>query len=188
MWASNRKVRKSSARADQFFPVNSLHSNVSHAEAPLPFKMTPACGRRNYLCRSVFDLETRGDWMNKIFAIAFTLLLTSGLALAQTSGDREKKTAKEQKKSTTATPADKVALNPQPLPPKERKAGGDPASKVALNPQPLPPKERKAGGESAESKVALNPQPEPPGVQSANKKKNVDAGKKKTPAPATSTK
>jgi hypothetical protein len=41
---------------------------------------------------------------------------------------------------------DRVALNPQPLPPGER---------VALNPQPLPPRRR----------VGLNPQPEPPSVR-----------------------
>src|SRR6266853_6655894 len=147
--------------------------------------------------------------MKKLFAIAFTLLLAASLSWAQASGTdktppADKKVTKTSsaeskvalnpqplppgEKSKTTSAADKVSLNPQPLPPKERKAGGDPASKVALNPQPLPPKERKAGGEQTESKVALNPQPEPPGVQSANKKKNVDAGKKKTPAPATSTK
>ena len=124
--------------------------------------------------------------MKRTLAIAFTLLLTAGLALAQASGDSEKKTEKQHKKSGKATSTDKVSLNPQPLPPGERKAGGDPASKVELNPQPLPPKERKAGGDPA-SKVELNPQPEPPGVQSTNKKKNVDTGKKKTPAPASAT-
>jgi len=99
--------------------------------------------------------------MKRTLAIAFTLLLTAGLALAQASGDSEKKTEKQHKKSGKATSADKVSLNPQPLPPGERKAGGDPASKVELNPQPLPPKERKAGGDPA-SKVELNPQPLPP--------------------------
>src|SRR4029077_17654600 len=93
-------------------------------------RLRPSLGRRNYLCRRVFDLETKGDWMKKIFAIAFTVLLTAGLALAQASADTKKKTEKKKKKTEPATPADKVALNPQPLPPKERKAGGDPASKV----------------------------------------------------------
>src|SRR6266853_5392093 len=119
--------------------------------------------------------------MKKLFALACTLLLMAGVSIAQIRPDSLSKTSQNYNKNKTASPASKVALNPQPLPPGERKAGGDPASKVSLNPQPLPPKERKAGGESAESKVALNPQPEPPGVQSANKKKNVDAGKKKTP-------
>ena len=44
---------------------------------------------------------------------------------------------------------DKVALNPQPLPPKSLKDA------VALNPQPLPPNDPLAT-------VALNPQPLPP--------------------------
>lgn len=44
---------------------------------------------------------------------------------------------------------DAVALNPQPLPPK------DPSGPVSLNPQPLPPKE-------AQIPVALKPNPLPP--------------------------
>src|SRR5437016_2253981 len=145
--------------------------------------------------------------MKKLFAIAFTLLLTGSLSWAQASGadktpPADKKVTKTSsaeskvalnpqplppgEKSKTTSAADKVSLNPQPLPPKERKAGGDPASKVALNPQPLPPNERKAGGEQAESKVALNPQPEPPGATASTKKKSSAAGKKvSTPAGST---
>src|SRR6267154_2650106 len=99
--------------------------------------------------------------MKKLFALACTLLLMAGVSIAQIRLDSLSKTSQNYKKNKTASPASKVALNPQPLPPGERKAGGDPASKVALNPQPLPPKERKAGGDPA-SKVALNPQPLPP--------------------------
>jgi hypothetical protein len=101
--------------------------------------------------------------MKNHFTLAFTLLLTASLAQAQAGGGTVAgKIAKTDKKITkTPSAASKVSLNPQPLPPGERKAGGDPASKVSLNPQPLPPGERKAGGDPA-SKVSLNPQPLPP--------------------------
>ncbi|HEV7674925.1 MAG TPA: hypothetical protein VGQ12_10380 [Candidatus Angelobacter sp.] len=99
--------------------------------------------------------------MKKVFTLACMLVLMAGVLMSQTPTDSLSKTSQNDKKSKTASPASKVALNPQPLPPGERKAGGDPASKGALNPQPLPPKERKAGGDPA-SKVALNPQPLPP--------------------------
>jgi len=35
----------------------------------------------------------------------------------------------------------RVALNPQPLPPKQKVGSASAASKVSLNPQPLPPKQ-----------------------------------------------
>jgi hypothetical protein len=113
--------------------------------------------------------------MNKRFALALTLLLGASLSFAQANGGSDSKTAPANKKTTgKATSAQsKVALNPQPLPPRERKAGGDPASKVSLNPQPLPPKQAKVGSTSAASKVSLNPQPLPPKVQNSNAKKDL---------------
>ena len=102
----------------------------------------------------------------KKFTLACTLLLMAGVSIAQIRPDSLSKTSQNYKKSKTASPASKVALNPQPLPPGERKAGGDPASKVALNPQPLPPKQGKVGSTSRASKVSLNPQPLPPKVGS----------------------
>jgi len=100
--------------------------------------------------------------MKKLFTLACTLLVMAGVSISQTRPDSLSKTSQNYKKSKTASPASKVALNPQPLPPGERKAGGDPASKVSLNPQPLPPKQAKVGSTSAASKVSLNPQPLPP--------------------------
>ncbi len=107
--------------------------------------------------------------MNKRFALALTLLLGASLSFAQANGGSDSKTAPANKKTTgKATSAQsKVALNPQPLPPGERKAGGDPASKVSLNPQPLPPKQGKVDSTSAANKVSLNPQPLPPGERKA---------------------
>ena len=60
---------------------------------------------------------------------------------------------------------DAVALNPQPLPPKEIGAGSfvNRFDAVAVNPQPLPPRELVAGVRaSLLDAVALNPQPLPP--------------------------
>lgn len=149
--------------------------------------------------------------MKKLFTFVLTMLLTAGVVMAQASGDTGAGAKADKKITKTPSAASKVSLNPQPLPPGERKAGGDPGSKVSINPQPLPPGERKAGGDpaskvslnpqplppkqgktgsaSAESKVALNPQPEPPGVQSSAKKKTAAAGKKvSVPANTTSPK
>ncbi len=149
--------------------------------------------------------------MKKLFTFVLSVLLSAGVVMAQASGDAGAGAKADKKITKTPSAASKVSLNPQPLPPGERKAGGDPASKVSINPQPLPPGERKAGGDpaskvslnpqplppkqgktgstSAESKVALNPQPEPPGVQSSAKKKNAAAGKKvSVPANTTSPK
>jgi hypothetical protein len=116
--------------------------------------------------------------MNKRFALALTLLLGASLSFAQANAGSDSKTAPANKKTAgKATSAQsKVALNPQPLPPGERKAGGDPASKVSLNPQPLPPGERKAGGDPA-SKVSLNPQPLPPKVGSSATQKTSTSNK-----------
>ncbi|HSW25957.1 MAG TPA: hypothetical protein VLJ62_24565 [Burkholderiaceae bacterium] len=61
-------------------------------------------------------------------------------------------------------PLDAVALNPQPLPPRE--LGGSLHGRlnaVALNPQPLPPHELGIGSLLRRlDAVALNPQPLPP--------------------------
>ena len=119
--------------------------------------------------------------MKKLFTLACTLLLMAGVSIAQIRPDSLSKTSQNYKKSKTASPASKVALNPQPLPPGERKAGGDPASKVSLNPQPLPPKQGKVGSTSTASKVSLNPQPLPPKVGSTATQKvstSNKAGKK----------
>ncbi|HEY5028303.1 MAG TPA: hypothetical protein VIK39_07830 [Candidatus Angelobacter sp.] len=107
--------------------------------------------------------------MNKRFALAFALLLGASLSFAQATGGSNSKTAPDSRKAAGKATSEqsKVALNPQPLPPGERKAGGDPASKVSLNPQPLPPKQGKVGSTSAASKVSLNPQPLPPGERKA---------------------
>ena len=104
--------------------------------------------------------------MKKLFTFVLTMLLTAGVVMAQTSGDTGAGAKADKKITKTPSAASKVSLNPQPLPPGERKAGGDPASKVSLNPQPLPPGERKAGGDPG-SKVSINPQPLPPGERKA---------------------
>jgi hypothetical protein len=70
-----------------------------------------------------------------------------------------------------ANPASRVALNPQPLPPRESRfphaqvwSGG--AGSRMLNPQPLPPRESQFSGPQVWSGGAgsrmLNPQPLPP--------------------------
>jgi hypothetical protein len=62
-------------------------------------------------------------------------------------------------------PAEDVALNPQPLPPRDMLFGtlSHRFDTVALNPQPLPPRETLLGGPSHRfDTVALNPQPVPP--------------------------
>ena len=62
-----------------------------------------------------------------------------------------------------AHPGDTVALNPQPLPPRETLLGAHRFDLVALNPQPLPPREMLFGALSHHfDAVALNPQPLPP--------------------------
>jgi len=58
---------------------------------------------------------------------------------------------------------DSVALNPQPLPPKDSSTGlARCYETVALNPQPLPPKEIAPGPPDPIGPIALNPQPLPP--------------------------
>jgi hypothetical protein len=151
--------------------------------------------------------------MKRILAVTIAALLLGSAALAQDTGGDKRKTAeskavqKSQKtdaqaagKKTSSTravpqanpfptkkPSDKVALNPQPLPPGAKKASTSPESKVALNPQPLPPGAKK-GPTSPESKVALNPQPLPPKAQTASQKKSTSTAKsgKKSPSPGTS--
>ena len=64
-----------------------------------------------------------------------------------------------------AHPGDEVALNPQPLPPRDMLFGtlSHRFDAVALNPQPLPPREALLGGLAHRfDTVALNPQPLPP--------------------------
>ncbi|MGZ7105481.1 MAG: hypothetical protein ACXVKC_08600, partial [Candidatus Angelobacter sp.] len=56
----------------------------------------------------------------------------------------------------------------------KKSKASSPASKVALNPQPLPPKQAKVGTTSAASKVSLNPQPLPPKVQNSNAQKSLN--------------
>ncbi len=84
--------------------------------------------------------------------------------------------------SSYSSALDKVALNPQPLPPREEIAASLSSvsgllshssrfDAVAINPQPLPPRELSSYS-SALDRVALNPQPLPPreavaGYQSA---------------------
>ena len=101
--------------------------------------------------------------MKKLFTLACMLLPIAGVSMAQVRFDSLSKTSQNYKKSKAASPASKVSLNPQPLPPKQAKVGTtSAASKVSLNPQPLPPKQAKVGTTSAASKVSLNPQPLPP--------------------------
>ena len=60
---------------------------------------------------------------------------------------------------------DKVAINPQPLPPKNAAVAnaGFPADWATLNPQPLPPKNASTANATFPSGwVTLNPQPLPP--------------------------
>lgn len=144
--------------------------------------------------------------MNKQFAFVVSLLLTGALAVAQTAAPRPKtKTLKAQnataaekvqlnpqplppgaQKNTSTQNASKVALNPQPLPPGKMKQNTSAASKVALNPQPLPPGKANQNT-SAASKVALNPQPLPPGkvatTTSVKAKKTKGSGGAASPAP-----
>ena len=146
--------------------------------------------------------------MKKLLALSFTLLLGASLSLAQGSTDTGAKNTSKQAKSKTSTaaekvelnpqplppgaksksvtPADKVSLNPQPLPPREKSKTVTPAEKVSLNPQPLPPKTATGTGASAANKVSLNPQPEPPGAQSAKTRK-AGGDNKKVSVPAATT-
>jgi hypothetical protein len=133
----------------------------------------------------------KGCNMKNVFAVGVTALLACTLAFGQSPEAKkaplkkhQRVPAKVQKGSASAeskvalnpqplppkaqsgppiSPASKASLNPQPLPPKSKIQGPpiSPASKVSLNPQPLPPKQ-KVGSSSAASKVSLNPQPLPP--------------------------
>jgi hypothetical protein len=149
--------------------------------------------------------------MRRILAFTTVMLLVAGTAFAQ--GDRSKtttstsivtrktqntnattgaKTGSSSNKKTvvpqaqpfpTRRPADKVELNPQPLPPggKQKTSQNVSAgSKVSLNPQPLPPggKQKTSQNVSAGSKVSLNPQPLPPKVQTSQKYNSNEKGKK----------
>src|SRR5690349_3834281 len=67
--------------------------------------------------------------------------------------------------SPIASALARIALNPQPLPPKAQTLADSGFDRVALNPQPLPPKSQSLWG-SALDKIALNPQPLPPGIRS----------------------
>jgi len=107
--------------------------------------------------------------MRKLFTVACMLLPIAGVSMAQVRLDSLSKASQNYKKSKAVSPASKVSLNPQPLPPKQAKVGStSAASKVSLNPQPLPPKQAKVGSTSAASKVSLNPQPLPPKIQKGN--------------------
>ena len=72
-------------------------------------------------------------------------------------------------KNALGNVSDRVALNPQPLPPKPAPDPGpyiknilaNAFNRVALNPQPLPPKEAMFAGAGLDS-VSLNAQPLPP--------------------------
>ncbi|MBZ5524874.1 MAG: hypothetical protein LAP21_21795, partial [Acidobacteriia bacterium] len=56
-----------------------------------------------------------------------------------------------------------------------------PENKVAINPQPLPPRVQESGKKGSRvNKVALNPQPEPPGVAHDMSKTKVKAGTQKS--------
>jgi hypothetical protein len=59
---------------------------------------------------------------------------------------------------------DAVAVNPQPLPPREFSASvrSSLLDAIAINPQPLPPGELNAGMHDRLDPVAINPQPLPP--------------------------
>ena len=106
--------------------------------------------------------------MKKRFAFVISLLLAGALAVAQTAAPTP---AKKALKPQTATAAEKVQLNPQPLPPgaqKSKTAQKSPGSKVELNPQLLPPGAKANQNTSAASKVELNPQPLPPGAKTAS--------------------
>jgi len=84
--------------------------------------------------------------MKKLFTLACMLLPIVGVSTAQVRLDSLSKTSQNYKKTKAVSPASKVSLNPQPLPPKQAKVGAtSAASKVSLNPQPLPPKQGNAG-------------------------------------------
>lgn len=95
-----------------------------------------------------------------------TIVCTLTLGLAAAAGTRAAepgpvRTGSPVRAAATAAPGSgqKVALNPQPLPPRWL-SPYSPAGKVMLNPQPPPP--RTSGGPF--DKVLLNPQPLPPRV------------------------
>jgi hypothetical protein len=68
----------------------------------------------------------------------------------------------------STSPLAKVALNPQPLPPRSGVEGvAARFSKVALNPQPLPPRSAVEGVAGRFQGSQINPQPEPPGSLAA---------------------
>jgi hypothetical protein len=139
--------------------------------------------------------------MKKLLTVVFTMMVAGSLGFAQTSGDKKKAVSSGGDRPTESiavktktsnggkntSPASKVALNPQPLPPGAKNTS--PASKVALNPQPLPPG---AKNTSPASKVELNPQPLPPRVQptqaqTASHKKGAIAAKSKKGSAGTNT-
>ncbi|HSK42684.1 MAG TPA: hypothetical protein VLA83_02225 [Candidatus Binatia bacterium] len=60
--------------------------------------------------------------MKKGFTIALTLALAAGVSMAQAGGGTGAATKADKKIMKTPSAASKVSLNPQPLPPGERKA------------------------------------------------------------------
>src|SRR6266852_2973765 len=104
--------------------------------------------------------------MKNLFAVGAIAVMASVSAFAQVSDAKTPPPKKSQRahakvQSGSASAESKVALNPQPLPPKPQGDPASKASKVSLNPQPLPPQQR-VGSPSVASKVSLNPQPLPP--------------------------
>jgi len=114
--------------------------------------------------------------MKKLLTVVFTMMLAGSLAFAQTSGDKKKAVS-----SGGDRPTETIAV-------KTKTSNGgkntSPASKVALNPQPLPPG---AKNTSPASKVELNPQPLPPKAQTTGKKKGTIAAKSKKGSASTNT-
>lgn len=102
--------------------------------------------------------------MKKLLTVVFTMMVAGSLASAQTSGDKKKAVSSGGDRPTESiavktktsnggkntSPASKVALNPQPLPPGAKNTS--PASKVELNPQPLPPRVQPTQAQTASHK------------------------------------
>jgi hypothetical protein len=105
--------------------------------------------------------------MKKLLTLAAVTLLAASLSNAQTTGD------KNQSSTKTASKTTQVKTGAQK---------GKPGEKVALNPQPLPPKVARGQKSSPENRVALNPQPLPPGVARGNSKSKTKSKTQKSGA------
>jgi hypothetical protein len=97
--------------------------------------------------------------------VSLNLTLSAASSVMQNHYASQINPSSAQSSGPSAHPLDAVALNPQPLPPRELAMGSllNRFDAVALNPQPLPPREMALGSLLNRFDAgALNPQPLPP--------------------------